>query len=139
MANNLVEYHIQDGAIFTFKVKAGQTVKIGQMVELTGDREVQVAGASSTKAVGVVYGGTVGKDGINTGFLGDEGDVVSVVCLKPLVYLKASGAITAGANLVTAAGGDVKVAGAVGTETGKFVGMAIQAATTGNRFVAILY
>lgn len=136
---NLVEYHIQDGAIFTFKVKAGQTVKIGQMVELTGDREVQVSGASSTKAIGVVYGGTVGKDGVGVGFLGDEGDVVSVVVLKPLVYLKASGAVTAGANLVTATGGDVKVAGAVGTETGRIVGMAIQGASSGERFVAMLF
>lgn len=139
MAQNLVEYHIQDGAIFTFKVKAGSTIKIGQMVELSGDREVDVAGASSTKAVGVVYSGTVGKDGVNVGYLGNEGDVVSVVLLKPLVYLKASGAITAGANLVTATNGDVKVAGAVGTETGRIVGMAIQAATAGNRFVAMLF
>lgn len=139
MAQNLVEYHIQDGAIFTFKVKAGADLRIGQVVEISGDREVTIATASSTKVVGVVYGGTVGIDGVNAGFKGDEGHVVSVVLFKPLVYLKASGAITAGATLVSATNGDVKVAGAVGTETGRILGMAIMAATSGNRFVAALY
>lgn len=132
MAQNLVEYHIQDGAIFTFKVKAGSNIKIGQLVAISGDREVDVAGADAD-VVGVVYGGTVGKDGITDGFSGNAGDVVSVVVFKPFVYLKASGAITAGARLTAGAGGTAKVGG-----TGKEFAKAIQGATDGQRFVAIL-
>lgn len=135
MAQNLVEYHIQDGAIFTFKVKAGENVKIGQLVELTGDREVAVPAGLSTKLVGVVYGGTVGIDGVTVGFNGDNGDVVSVVVLKPFVYLEAGEAITAGNLLSSGANGVAMTTGA--TEANK-VGLAIQGALLGERFVAIL-
>lgn len=142
MAQNRVEYHIQDGAIFTFKVKAGQTVKIGEIVELTGDREVQTAAANSQKVVGVAYGGTVGKDGVNVGFKGDEGDVVSVVVFKPFVYLTASGAVTAGSFLKAAAAGKAAVHTDAGTYTvgdGKQVfGMAITGAADSAKFIAIL-
>lgn len=142
MAQNLVEYHIQDGAIFTFKVKAGQTIKIGQIVELTGDREVAVPAGASNKLVGVVYGGTVGIDGIGTGFKGDNGDVVSVVVFKPFVYLEAGGAITAGDTLTSATGGKAvkhtATATYVANEEKQTFAMAIQSATNGQRFVAIL-
>jgi hypothetical protein len=134
MAQNRVEYHIQDGAIFTFKVDAGQTIRIGQIVALTGDRTVSVADAGSTGLVGVVYGGTVGIDGVNEGFKGDNGDVVSVVVLKPFVYLEAGGAITAGASLTAGANGTA----VVGDGIGENIGTAIQDAASGERFVAFL-
>lgn len=106
MAQNKVEYHIQDGAIFTFKVATGQTLKIGEIVTLTGDRTVGKAASTATApAIGVVYGGTVGKDGVNVGFVGNEGDVVSVVVFKPFVYLEAGAAVTAGTRLVSDAQG----------------------------------
>lgn len=132
MAQNLVEYHIQDGAIFTFKVKAGQTIKIGQLVTISGDLEVSVAGADAD-VLGVVYGGTVGKDGVGVGFVGNEGDVVSVVVFKPFVYLEAGGAITAGARLTAGASGKAVTGG-----TGQVFAKAIQSASNGQRFVAIL-
>jgi hypothetical protein len=135
MAQNRVEYHIQDGAIFTFKVAVGQTIRIGQLVELTGDREVSLPTGLSTKLVGVVYGGTVGIDGVNDGFKGDNGDVVSVVVLKPFVYLEAGEAITAGALLSSGANG---VAMTTGATNANKIGMAIQGASAGERFVAIL-
>lgn len=135
MANNLVEYHIQDGAIFTFKVAQGQNIKIGQVVEITGDREVSVAGVDAD-ALGVVYGGTVGIDGIGEGFEGDKEHVVSVVVFKPFVYLEAGGAITAGARLTAGANGTAVVGGA--EAVGPAFAKAIQGADSGERFVAFL-
>jgi len=135
MAQNKVEYHIQDGGIFTFKVKAGATVKIGQLVEITGDREVAVPAGLSTKLVGVVYSGTVGIDGVGTGYKGDNGDVVSVVLLKPLVYLTAGDAVTAGAKVSSNASGQAVATGA--TDANK-VAFAITGATAGNPFLAAL-
>jgi hypothetical protein len=139
MARNFVEYHIQEGAFHTFKVSAGQTIRIGQMVEIVGDRTVGVAGAGSTKAIGVVYSGSVGKDGLNTGYVGDEGDVVTVVALKPLVYLEAGEAVTAGDVLVTEANG---TAGAIDTVGGQSamnkIGLALEGATAGERFLAMI-
>lgn len=139
MARNFVEYHIQEGAFHTFKVASGQTVKIGQMVEIVGDRTVGVAGADSDKVIGVVYSGTVGKDGLNVGYSGDEGDVVTVVALKPLVYLEAgAGGVTAGDKLKTDANGNA-VALVVGTDSDLAkVGLALEAGTAGDRFLALL-
>jgi hypothetical protein len=137
MARNNVEYHIQAGAFHTFKVAAGQTIRIGQIVELTGDLTVGVAGADSDSVVGVVYSGTVGIDGLTDGYKGDNGDVVTVVVLKPFVYLTADGAITAGAILTAGANGRA-VAGATPT-VGTRVGIAVTgAATAGEKFVAML-
>lgn len=137
MAQNKVEYHIQAGAFFTFKVKADQTLKIGQLVELTGDREVGLATAGSKKAVGVVYGGTVGIDGIGEGFKGERGDVVTVVILKPFVYLTAGGTITAGAHLKTGTNGNAVALGGTDTFDMK-IGTAITGATSGASFLAVL-
>jgi hypothetical protein len=130
---NFVEYHIQEGAFHTFKVDAGQNIKIGQMVAITGDRAVSVAGAGDN-AIGVVYSGTVGLDGLNDGYEGDNGDVVTVIVLKPLVYLEAGGAITAGADLASGANGTV----VAGDGTAPKVGTAVAGATSGERFLAIL-
>lgn len=134
MAKNRVEKHIQAGAFFTFKVAAGQNIKIGQLVELTGNREVSVAGAASSKVVGVCYSGTVGIDGVNDGYVGDNGDVVTIVVLKPLVYLEANGAIAAGDLLASSAGGTV-VAGGTGDT---LVGHAVEDGTDGQRILVLL-
>lgn len=139
MAQNKVEYHIQEGGFFTFKVNAGEVVKIGQIVEIKGDRVVGLAGAGSQKVIGVVYSGTVGIDGINVGYSGDNGDVATVVVLKPLVYLTAGGAVSAGDPLKSDANGNA-VTATVGTDaTEAIFGMAITGAgASGEDFVAVL-
>jgi hypothetical protein len=133
MARNFVEYHIQDGAFHTFKVDAGQTVKIGQLVELTGELAVSVAGAGAD-ALGVVYSGTVGIDGLNDGYKGDNGDVVTVIVLKPLVYLEAGASVTAG-NALEAGANGVAIPNA---GTNPKVGTALKSGASGERFLAIL-
>lgn len=137
MAQNYVEYHIQSGAFHTFKVKAGETVKIGQVVEVTGEREVAVAAADSQKAIGVVYSGSVGVDGINEGYKGDNDDVVTVVALKPLVYLEAGAAVSAGDLLKS--GGDGVVVPMIETDAPAVkVGIALKNAQIGERFLVLL-
>lgn len=133
MARNFVEYHIQEGAFHTFKVASGQTIKIGQLVAVAGDRTVKVAGAGE-KAIGVVYSGSVGKDGLNVGYVGDEGDVVTVVALKPLVYLEAGATVSAGAVI---ASGDNGTAVA-GTGVEPEIGIALEGANSGERFLVLL-
>jgi hypothetical protein len=136
MARNFVEYHIQEGAFHTFKVASGQTIKIGQPVVISGDKSVSLAG-SGEKAIGIVYSGTVGKDGLNVGYVGDEGDVVTVVMLKPLVYLEAGGTITAGNPIqVGSAGAFLHRDGT--TNTGEVIATAVTGAVSGERFLAIL-
>jgi hypothetical protein len=133
MARNKVEYHIQAEATFTFKVEAGQTLKIGQPVAVTGDMKVGLAGAGE-RALGIVYSGTVGIDGVNVGYQGDKGDVVTVVVNKPLVYVTAGGAVTAGADLEVGAGGKFVTA-----TTGAVVAHALtQAQADGNEIIAVL-
>jgi len=137
MARNFVEYHIQEGAFHTFKVASGQTIKIGQLVKVAGDRSVAVAG-DGDKAIGIVYSGTVGKDGLNVGYDGDEGDVVTVVALKPLVYMEAGGAITAGEGLKAGANGTAVPLAGDGSDLALKVGIALEGATSGNRFLAMI-
>ncbi|MBL5777000.1 hypothetical protein HV436_01450 [Bacillus sporothermodurans] len=133
MARNKVEYHIQEGAFHTFKVKAGQTIKIGQPVVVSGDMTVSLAGAG-TEAIGIVYSGTVGLDGVNDGYKGDNGDVVTVIVLKPIVYLTAGGAVTAGDNVEVGAGGKF-----IKQATGAKVAKALTGASgDGVAFTAIL-
>ncbi|WPF64865.1 head scaffolding protein [Staphylococcus phage MVC_VPHSA2] len=137
MARNKVEYHIQAGSTFTFKVKAGSTLKIGDVVEISGAREVTTAAAGSEKVAGVVYSGTVGVDGVNVGYQGDRGDVVTVIILRPFVYMTASAAIPAGAQLKAA--GANKVA-AIDTATDKFtskIGLAITPASAANDVILV--
>lgn len=129
MARNKVENHIQAGAFFTFKVNAGETLEIGNFVKITGDREVGAAGAGED-AIGMVYSGTVGKEE----YEGDKGDVVTVVVLKPFVYMTASAAIAAGADLEVAANHQVAT-----LSTGVKVGKAVTAATNaGDVIIAML-
>lgn len=137
MARNKVEYHIQAGSTFTFKVKAGSTVKIGDVVEISGSREVTTAATGSEKVAGVVYAGTVGVDGVNVGFQGDRGDVAVVIILKPFVYMTASAAIAAGDNLKAA--GANKVA-KLDSATDKFttkIGLAITPASAANDVILV--
>lgn len=139
MAQNLVEYHIQDGAIFTFKVAAGQNIKIGDFVEVSGDQTVSPAADGSTKVVGIVYGGTSAKDGVGAGYSGDKGHVVSVVALKPLVYAKAAGAITAGDSLQTAGSGKQVATLDTATATGfEKIGMALTGASVAGEEVIVM-
>ncbi|AWC27143.1 hypothetical protein CG478_000960 [Bacillus cytotoxicus] len=139
MAKNFVEHHIQQGGLHTFKVEAGQIVKIGEMVEITANGKVQVAGADSQKVVGVVYSGTVGIDGKNVGYSGDENMVATVVVLKPFVYLEAGATITAGDALKTEAGGKVVKLNTVAGDTALIkIGLALQGANAGERFLALL-
>lgn len=103
MARNKVEYHIQEGAFHTFKVQTG-TLKIGQPVKIAGDMAVALAGAGEG-AIGIVYSGTVGIDGVNVGYQASKGDVVTVIINKPLVYLPVTASVTAGADLEVGADG----------------------------------
>lgn len=137
MARNFVEYHIQEGAFHTFKVASGETIKIGQLVTVGGDRTVKVAGASDV-AIGVVYSGTVGKDGLKEGYVGDQGDVVTVVALKPLVYLEAGDAITAGDILKAGDEGTAVPVIGDGSDLAQKVGIALEGATQGQRFLAMI-
>lgn len=142
MAKNYVEQYTQAGAFHSFKVEEGQTVKIGQLVEITPNGKVQVAGAGSIKVLGTVYSGTTGKDGRNVGYEGDKGEVATVVVLKPLVYLEASGTVTAGDSLKAGVNGTV-VTHSSGTtfvqdEYKQVVAMALASGTTGERVLSIL-
>jgi hypothetical protein len=137
MARNFVEYHIQEGAFHTFKVDAGETIRIGQLVSVTGDKAVSLAGAGD-EAIGVVYSGTVGLDGLKDGYKGDNGDVVTVIVLKPLVYLQAGGAISAGANLKAGADGKAVALAGDGSDVALKVGKALAGASADERFLALL-
>ncbi|UDK98376.1 hypothetical protein EYB33_19820 [Lysinibacillus sphaericus] len=139
MAKNFVESHIQQGAFHTFKVEAGQVVKIGDVVEITANGKVQVAGAGSQKVVGQVYAGTVGIDGRNVGYSGDNNEVATIVVLKPFVYMLAEGAITAGDALKAGASGGVAVLNTVGGDTAlNKIAMAIESGSQGQRILCLL-
>lgn len=138
MALNKVEYHVQSGAFFTFKVQAGQTVKIGEIVEIVGDRTVKTAVADSQAPVGVVYSGTVGVDGVTTGYQGNNGDVVTVIVLKPIVYLTAGATVAAGNQLKTGANGTAVPATVATDLYNERVGIAITGAASGSKFLALL-
>jgi hypothetical protein len=127
MARNKVEYHIQDGSLHTFKVKAGQTVKIGQLVEIQGDMEVGLPSAlTSQKVIGLVYSGTVGVDGLNVGYQGNNGDVATVIVLKPIVYINAGEALVAGDAVQSSTAGK-----AVKVTTGNKIGLVLKGASSG--------
>jgi predicted acyltransferase (DUF342 family) len=138
MARNKLEYHIQSGSFQTFAVKAGQTVKIGEIVEVSGDLEVQRATATSTKVLGVVYSGTVGVDGVTVGYQGNNKEKVTVIVLKPIVYLPAGATVTAGAVLKSDANGKIAPL-VIGTDNDNArVGIALTGATAGNDAIVAL-
>lgn len=139
MAQNRVEVHIPHTAFFTFNIAAGQNLKIGDWVELTGDREVSAATAGSKKVVGMVYAGSVGIDGVNDGFKGDDGNVVTVVVNKPLIYAVVTN------NAPVAAGDLLKVTSAKRVATlaetdslDQKVGMAVTSGEAGEKIVILL-
>lgn len=139
MAKNFVESHIQNGAFHTFKVEAGQVVKIGDVVEITANGKVQIASAGSQKVIGQVYSGTVGVDGRNVGYSGDDAQVATVVVLKPFVYMLAEEAITAGDALKAGASGGVAVLDTVGGDTAlNKIAMALESGSQGERVLCLL-
>lgn len=106
MAQNLVEIHVPESANHSFAVAAGANVKIGDFVSLTSDGAVEPVATgkeNSNKVIGMVYSGTVGVDGVNAGYDGNRGDVVTVIVNKPLVYatVTSNGPVAAGDYLVT--------------------------------------
>ena len=137
MAKNMVEYHIQEGAFHTLKVASGANVKIGQLVTIAGDKTVNVAG-DGDKALGIVYSGTVGIDGVGVGYSGDNGDVATVIVLKPFVYLEAGGAITAGNELKAGANGTAVAVTGDGTDSAIKFATALEGGASGERVLAIL-
>ncbi|AMR60054.1 hypothetical protein LEO2_15 [Bacillus phage Leo2] len=139
MAQNRVEVHIPHTANFTFKVQAGQNVKIGDFVELSGDREVKPAAAGSKKVIGMVYSGSVGIDGVNDGYSGDKGQVATVVVNKPLVYATVtdSAPVAAGDPLKVTSAKRVATLGEDDTLDMK-VGTAVTAGGTGQKIVILL-
>lgn len=134
---NKVEYHIQEGAFHTFKVAEGATIKIGEPVVVSDDMTVSPAGAGE-EAIGIVYSGTVGIDGLGEGYKGAENHVVNVIVLKPIVYLTAgAGGVTAGNPIQV--GADRKFVFADGTtNTGAVVGRALTGAVADEDFIALL-
>lgn len=140
MAKNFVEFNIPNGAFHTFKVEAGKVVKIGDVVEITANGKVQVASAGSQKVVGQVYAGSVGVDGRNIGYSGDQNDVATVVVLKPFVYMLAESAtITAGDALKAGSTGGVEVLDTVGGDTAlNKIAMAIESGSQGQRILCLL-
>jgi len=136
MALNKVEYHIQEGAFHTFKVASGQTIKIGQPVVVTGDMLVSLAGTGAD-AIGIVYSGTVGLDGLTVGYQGDNGDVVTVIVLKPIVYLTAGATVAAGNDVQVGSAGKFVYSDGT-TYTGVIIGKALSGAVVDEDFVALL-
>lgn len=134
MAQNIIEYHIHRDSRLTFKVDAAEVLEIGQLVELSGDMTVKKAAVNSTKVLGVVYGGTVGNNGLlsqaslapdfNSGFSGARKESVTVITSGSFIYVPLSGA-TAGALVYPAAGGGYTVTAG----TGPAVGIVVAAAT----------
>ncbi|WP_353853961.1 hypothetical protein [Bacillus sp. Bos-x628] len=110
------------------------------MVEITANGKVQKASAGSQKVVGQVYAGTVGVDGKNVGYNGDQNMVASVVVLKPFVYMLAESAtITAGYSLKAGANGGVEVLDTVTGDTPlQKIAMAIESGVQGQRVCCLL-
>ena len=136
MARNKIEYHIQEGAFHTFKVASGETIKIGNPVVVTGDLSVSLAG-KGTDAIGIVYSGTVGLDGLTVGYQGDKGDVVTVIVLKPIVYLTAGATVAAGNDVQVGSAGKFVYSDGT-TYTGVIIGKALSGAVVDEDFVALL-
>lgn len=96
-------------------LKASADVKKGQVVVISGDMEVAPSSAASAAVLGVAM------------FDAKEGDPVSVET-EGLFRLTASGAITAGAQVESAAGGKVATKGDTVT---KVIGIALNTASNG--------
>ena len=86
-----IEHHTGEFQTYT----AGGTITAGMLVTLNATGGVEAAGTSATNVIGVA-------DEAAT-----SGDTVRVASGYLIVYLKSAAAITAGANLETAADGTV--------------------------------
>jgi hypothetical protein len=97
-------------------------VLAGQVVEVTGDNTVGPAGAASRKAIGVA-----GQSGSAVG------DLITVYLFGDLHTMTASGAITAGDQVGTAAAGAVSTiaAGTTTDLTRSIVGVALAGIANG--------
>lgn len=146
MAQNLVEIHVPESANHSFAVAAGANVKIGDFVSLTSDGAVEPVAtgrANSNKVIGMVYSGTVGVDGVNAGYDGNRGDVVTVIVNKPLVYATVadSAPVTAGDYLVADSAKRVATydpAAATPDTPDMIIGRAITSGGTGERIAIML-
>jgi len=96
-------------------LKASEDVKKGQVVVISDDMEVAPASAASAAVLGVAM------------FDAKEGDPVSVET-EGLFRLTASGAIKAGEQVESAAGGKVAIKGDIVT---KVIGIALNTASNG--------
>ena len=117
MADHLLKF--KPGQAVTFA--ASTVITGGQVVEVTGNRQVGVAGAASAKAIG-----TAGHDATIGGDL--------VVHLNgPVDTFTSAAAIAAGANVEAAAAGKAQTA-----TTGRVLGIALTAATAADQTVQVL-
>lgn len=99
-------------------LKASGTITGGQLVAVSGSGTVAVAGAAAANWIGVASNDAATNDYVT---IFDDG----------VQNLTASGSITAGDSLVTAASGQVAT-GAAATPSA-FVGIALTTATNGNK------
>ena len=116
MSDHLLKF--KPGLSVTFRVTTD--VVGGNLVEVTGNRTVGVAGAGSTKVVG------------SAGFDAKSGEDVTVHCAGPIDELVASGVIAAGATVSAAAAGQIAT-GATGV-----IGIALTAAAKAGDKVQVL-
>jgi Uncharacterized conserved protein (DUF2190) len=93
---------------------ASATVTADQLLEVSGDGTVGPAGAASAAVVGVALAGAA------------SGAAVRMLCFGPVLSITSTGAITAGAKVVTGAAGVVATVGANTFE--KIVGTALTTA-----------
>lgn len=93
---------------------ASATVTADQLLEVSGDGTVGPAGAASAAVVGVALAGA------------SSGQPVKMLCFGPVLQVTSTGAITAGAKVVTGAAGVVATVGANTFE--KIVGTALTTA-----------
>ncbi len=118
MADHVLKFMCCNGGV-TFE--ATTAISGGQVVEVTGDRKVGVAGAASTKVVG-----TAGHDAA----IGDQVTVNITRCIDTVV---AAAPVVAGAAVESAAAGKVQT-----QTTGATFGLALTAATAAGGTIQVL-
>jgi hypothetical protein len=104
---------------------AGANLTIGTLVELTSDWTVQAtAGSNSLKVVGLTFDNAV------------AGRRVGIVC-RGICRATASGTITAGDQLASAAGGTVATDNS--SKNSSIIGIALSSVTTGQTVYVLLW
>lgn len=101
----------------TYPLQASATITGGQVLAVTGAGTVGPAGASSTAVIGYAI-----DDAAN-------GAMTNVLTYGPVLTCTASGSITAGAQCIAAAAGQVATIGAATFE--KIIGTALDTVTNG--------